>query len=164
MPRLYALLQGFGNRCAEQAAGDVVLALSAGSGCRIYESRPAECRTFLCMWLLDARLGPEWKPDRSRLVLTNTKDANGLEVYCDPGFPAAWRKEPYYSQILQWAKAARPHDGTVVIRVGNRMTLIAPEGEFPFGQVSPGDQMVREFSGERLTSARIVKASKIGGQ
>ena len=36
---------------------------SPGKGCNIYETRPAECRSFMCGWLTDPMLGPEWKPD-----------------------------------------------------------------------------------------------------
>jgi hypothetical protein len=129
-----------------------------GVGCKIYSDRPDECRTFMCMWLVDARLGPEWKPNKSKIVITNARDGNGLEIRCDPGFPQAWRREPYYSQILELAHAARPHDGTIVVCVLNRMTLVAPEGEFPLGDVMDDDRIIREFSSDRLVSVRLSKA------
>jgi hypothetical protein len=130
-----------------------------GVACKIYQSRPGECRAFNCMWLLDARLGPEWKPDRSKLVVTNGRDGTGLEIRCDPGFPQAWRKEPYHSQILEWAEAAKPHG--VIVCVTNRVTMVAPEGEFPLGEVADDDQIVREFSGDRLVSVRLSKAKAV---
>jgi len=37
-----------------------------GHGCKIYDTRPGECRTFHCMWLVDERLSDIWKPDRSK--------------------------------------------------------------------------------------------------
>jgi len=129
-----------------------------GNGCGIYQDRPDECRTFLCNWLVDERLGAEWKPDRSRLVVTNTKDM--IEVRCDPGYPAAWRKEPYYSQIRAWAQAARQQQGIVLIFVGDSRTLIAPEGEFPLGRIRVED-LVLEFSGDRLTGVRLEQGSGI---
>src|SRR5262245_7587478 len=39
-----------------------------GTGCRIYETRPDACRTFLCGWLVNPRFGAEWKPERSKIV------------------------------------------------------------------------------------------------
>jgi len=59
-----------------------------GSGCQIYDGRPAECRYFNCLWLIDQRFGPHWKPNKSKLVLTTSED--GIEVRCDPTFPDAW--------------------------------------------------------------------------
>jgi hypothetical protein len=131
-----------------------------GVGCRVYDDRPEECRTFLCGWLVNSQLGPEWKPDKSRLIITNAADGNGLAIRCDPGYPNAWRKEPYRSQILQWAKAAKPQDGPIVVAIGNRLTVIAPEGEFPLGEFGEGDQIFREFSGGRLVGVRVVRASE----
>jgi hypothetical protein len=81
-----------------------------GKGCGVYATRPAECRSFFCGWLVDPRLGPEWKPDRSKIVLTPTPDSNGIAVRCDPGFPDAWRRDPYQNTISEWAEAAKPHD------------------------------------------------------
>lgn len=126
-------------------------------GCGIYETRPTECRSFFCGWLLEAKLGPEWKPEISRIVLTPTPEGNGIAVRCDPGFPTAWRQSPYHNAILEWAEAARPHDGVVIVCVGAKMTIIAPEGEFPLGEVGDDDQIIREFSGQKLVGAKVVK-------
>jgi hypothetical protein len=87
---------------------------------------PSECRTFLCKWLVSDRFGPEWKPKRSKIVITVTRDGNRFEFQCDPGFPQAWRKEPYYSQFLHLSAVAAAHDGFVVVAVGLKRTLIAP--------------------------------------
>jgi hypothetical protein len=129
-----------------------------GTGCRIYETRPEECRTFNCVWLMDTRLGPEWKPDRSKLVLITARDGNGIEVRCDPGSPTAWRRAPYYAQVMQWAREAAISQGIVVVYVGKRGTLITPDAEFPLGDVEADDQIVRELSGGRVVAARVVKA------
>ena len=40
-----------------------------GKGCGIYETRPTDCRTFFCEWMLTPSLGPEWKPERSKFAL-----------------------------------------------------------------------------------------------
>jgi hypothetical protein len=56
-----------------------------GRGCLIYPDRPAECRSFSCLWLVNDQLDLRWKPNKSRLVLTTSED--GIEVRCDPGFP-----------------------------------------------------------------------------
>ncbi|HEX4826999.1 MAG TPA: hypothetical protein VFV12_02145, partial [Xanthobacteraceae bacterium] len=40
-----------------------------GRGCRIYDARPQICRQFFCGWMVSATLGPEWKPERSKIIL-----------------------------------------------------------------------------------------------
>lgn len=128
------------------------------SGCRIYADRPAGCRTFLCGWLTNPRFGPEWKPDRSKIVITVDRDGNGLDFQCDPGFPEAWRKEPYYSQIKSWAGIAAKHEGTISVHSGRHLIIISREGEFPLGEAHDKDQIIREYSGNRLIGVRLVKA------
>lgn len=128
------------------------------SGCNVYEHRPIECRTFNCVWLVDDRLGPEWKPDSSRLVVTIPPSGNGIEIRCDPGFPHAWRQQPFRNRIGEWAEGAIRDNGSVVILVGDRITLIAPEGEFYLGVFAEDDTIVREYSNGRLVGARLTKA------
>jgi hypothetical protein len=137
---------------------------SPGKGCNIYETRPAECRSFMCGWLTDPMLGPEWKPDRSKIVLTLARDGNGIEVRCDPGFPNAWRRDPYHGTILQWCAVARAHGDIVIVCVGAKMTIIAPEGEFPLGEVRDDDRIVPKFSGRKLVGVSVVKAKTMTGR
>ena len=129
-----------------------------GVGCRIYEAPPAECCAFLCGWLVSERFGPEWKPERSKMVITVTGDGNGFEFQCDPGYPQAWRKRPYYSQILHLAAIAVAHDGIVLVCVGTTRTIIAPEGEFSLGEMGGDERIIREYGGKRLISAHLEKA------
>jgi hypothetical protein len=129
-----------------------------GVGCRIYETRPEGCRIFLCGWLTNPRFGPDWKPDRSKIVITVKGDGNGLDFQCDPGFPQAWRKEPYYSDILSLAAVAAKHDGMISVRSGRNLILVTPEGEFPLGDADYDDEVVREYAGNRLVGARLIKS------
>ena len=130
-----------------------------GRGCLTYADRPAECRTFSCLWLVDHRLDQHWKPSKSKLVLTTSED--GIEVRCDPGFPDAWRKEPFRSEICQWAVSGETLDMTVVVIVGQRMILVAPDREFDLGAVQPDERIVRELEGTRVVHATVVKASDL---
>lgn len=132
-----------------------------GKGCGIYSERPGECKIFFCLWLLDARLGPEWKPDHSKIVLNVAPTGNGIVIRCDPGYPQAWRREPYYQKIQQWAFAARQSDGTVIVLVDNDMTIITPDGEFPLGKVDEKrDRIATEYVDSRLVSARVVRVDE----
>jgi hypothetical protein len=127
-----------------------------GRGCSIYSDRPAECRTFSCLWLVNDQLDQRWKPSKSKLVLTTSED--GIEVRCDTGFPDAWRKEPFRSGIREWAISGETHDVTVVVIVGSRMTLITPEREFDLGNVGPDERIVRELEGNRVVNVTVAKA------
>jgi hypothetical protein len=132
-----------------------------GRGCLIYDARPAECRTFSCLWLIDDRLDQHWKPSRSRLVLTTSPD--GIEIRCDPGFPDAWRKEPYRRQIQKWAVSGEAHDVTVVVITGEKMILVTPDREFDLGVVRPDQRIVREIEGTQVVNVTVVKASGLEG-
>lgn len=137
-------------------AGSWCSRCSPGQGCRTYQDRPRECQDFSCLWLIDPRFGEHWKPNRSKIVLTTSAD--GLEVRCDPGFPDAWHKEPFRTEICNLARAGEAHEVSVLVIVGERMTLITPEREFELGVVRPDERIVREFEGTRVVSAAIVKA------
>ena len=130
-----------------------------GRGCQIHDSRPDECRDFNCLWLIDERFGPHWRPNKSKLVLTASED--GIEVRCDPGFPEAWRKEPYHSQIRRWAASGEARDVTVLIVINERMILLTAEQEFDLGIVRPNQRIVREIEGTRVVGATLVEASEL---
>jgi hypothetical protein len=130
-----------------------------GRGCLIYATRPAECRSYSCLWLLDDRLDQHWKPSKSKLVLTTSPD--GIEIRCDPGFPDAWRKEPFRSDIQQWAVSGEPLDVTVVVITGEKMILVTPGREFDLGVVRPDERIVRELVGNQVVNVTVVKASDL---
>jgi hypothetical protein len=132
-----------------------------GRGCLGYDSRPAECRAFNCLWLIDERFGPHWKPSKSKIVLTASDD--GLEIRCDPGFPDAWRREPFRSEIATLAAAGEAHDVTVLVITGEKMVLVTPEREFDLGVVGTAQRIVREMEGQRVVGATVVKISELDG-
>ncbi len=118
-----------------------------GKGCGIYETRPADCRTFFCEWMLEKSLGPEWKPDRAKFALVVGEGAH-LTAFVDPGFPSAWRAAPYFETFRRWslegARAKPPR--VITIRVGTRVTIVLPDREIDVGHVGP-DESVRLVPG-----------------
>jgi hypothetical protein len=130
-----------------------------GDGCKIYSARPTECQSFSCLWLIDERLGPQWNPSKSKLVLTTSDD--GIEIRCDPGFPDAWRKEPFRTQIYKWAEAGERYDVTVLVIVGERMTLVTRDRDFDVGVVRSDERIVRELDGTRVVNVHLAKAADI---
>jgi hypothetical protein len=71
-------------------------------GCTIYANRPKVCQDFECWWKGDI-VDDEWYPARSKMVLHSRGICKEIMVKVDPSFPNAWRKEPYYSQLLEWS-------------------------------------------------------------
>ena len=89
-------------------------------------------------------------------MLTTSED--GLEIRCDPGFPDAWRKQPYHSEISKLAASGEAHDVTVLVISGERMILVTPDSEFDLGVVGADQRIVREYDGNRLVGATVVRA------
>ena len=116
--------------------------IAQGRGCGIHASRPGVCRDFDCQWINNHALGPEWKPEVSRFVLSIYPGANSLNVTVDPGVPNAWRREPYLSQFRRWAGAALAQGDQVLVFLGSKVTAILPDREIDLGEILPNDQIV----------------------
>lgn len=113
-----------------------------GRACRIYETRPEECRTFDCLWLHRENLGPEWRPDRAKFVLAVSSDNAVLLVFPDPGAPDAWKRQPYHAVLRDWSKAANAAKRQIVVMIGERATVILPDRDVAVGRVGPNDRIV----------------------
>jgi hypothetical protein len=98
-----------------------------GKGCTIYQHRPTECRQFDCEYLLDGALGEHWKPSKCKMVVALEDGANPLVIHVDPSRPHAWRQEPFYSEIRQWARAAAREGRQVIVWQGDRKIVISPD-------------------------------------
>jgi hypothetical protein len=113
-----------------------------GKGCGIYETRPTDCRTFFCEWMVEERLGPEWKPERAKFALVMGEGAH-LTAFVDPGFPAAWRETPYLEAFRRLAaeglRASPPR--IVTARIGTRVIVILPDREIDVGHVGPDESL-----------------------
>jgi len=136
-------------------AGQWCIHCEVGVGCQIYANRPAGCREFSCLWLSDLTLGPEWRPDLARFFLSSYH-GNQLAVLCDPGYPLAWRREPYYRKLRDWSAVARRQGKIVLAYAEETRTLIAPEGDFYLGEVKPQDEILTDFTGSYLFQVRVV--------
>jgi hypothetical protein len=100
---------------------------SPRTGCKIYELRPTECRSFYCAYLLDGNLSERWKPSQARLVVAFQEHRSSVEIYVDHADPHAWRQEPFYSQIQKWAHSAGLEQGQVVVWEGDRKIVVSAE-------------------------------------
>jgi hypothetical protein len=113
-----------------------------GSGCKIYDTRPEECRSFSCSWLLDPSFPEAWRPDHSKLVFFPDPDTRNILVHVDPGTPDAWRREPYNSWLRAKAAEGLNIGASVIVGVGRDTTLVLPQGEQFLGVVNTGDEIV----------------------
>ena len=112
-----------------------------GVGCKIYDERPSECRAFECGYVVDEHIGDHWRPAESRMVVSLATDARRMVIYVDPDRPDAWRKEPFYSDIKNWSRAAERNQGQIMVAQGLNMIAVTPDGETDLGPVRD-DQLV----------------------
>ena len=114
----------------------------SGKGCNIYPERPASCRAFYCLWMQDARFGPEWKPEKSKFVVYVQRNGVNLQIAVDPNFPNAWARPPYEAQIRQWVAEGAEHGRFVFVRIGHRMIALLPGRDVDLGRVDSDDEIV----------------------
>ena len=130
-----------------------------GLGCLIYANKPQECSAFLCGYLTDPRLGEDWKPSRSKLVLLTDAGGNRLVAHVDPQRPDAWKQEPYYSGLKEWAKAGAVHGKHVAVCIGQRTYFIFPDRDVDLGIVGDDERVI---TGERATASGVrLEAHKV---
>jgi hypothetical protein len=97
---------------------------TAGRGCSIYADRPQLCRDFLCAWMINESLGPEWEPSVANMMVYG--QGQQITVLVDPDYPTAWKTEPYATQLNDWACEARRKGGYIIVFVGDDVFKINP--------------------------------------
>jgi hypothetical protein len=113
-----------------------------GSGCAIHAARPRSCREFFCSWLIDPNLGPEWKPEVSRFVLSADATHQAIMVMVDPGMPLAWKRKPYYSVLKKFSEVFFRLNKKVLVNLRGHITVILPDRDAPIGAIVPGEEIV----------------------
>jgi hypothetical protein len=116
-----------------------------GKGCGIYENRPSVCESFFCQWMLDARLGPEWKPEKAKFVLYRPHE--GQEIFyvaVDPAAPHTWTKPPFFPAIKSWVLEGAGLGRLVLVYIGTRWIAVLPDRIVELGRVEQGFVLERE--------------------
>jgi hypothetical protein len=116
-----------------------------GSGCRIYESRPAPCRDFACVWLESQKeekpLPPALRPDKCKIVLSFSEDRKDVLGFCDPSSPNAWKELAIFGLLDVIA-----HQGIRVMFGNGREHFAIDRGRARRVELSPADSKgVRTF-------------------
>ena len=117
-----------------------------GRGCKIYDGRPAECRTFYCSYLTSADLEEHWFPANSKLVVVSELDGARVAIYVDPGSAGAWRKEPFYSKIKHISQFGADRNIQVVVCIGKRAIVVFPDAEVDLGIIADDERIVTRRS------------------
>jgi hypothetical protein len=117
---------------------------ASGRGCKIYDARPQECRTFYCGYLtwnmMDDR--EHWFPAKSKMVVVSEEEGTCIAIYVDPGRPAAWQEKPYYSDIKHWSVLASIQTHHVLLRIGKRTIVVFPDSEVHLGVVADDERII----------------------
>jgi hypothetical protein len=106
-----------------------------GLGCGIYEARPGSCRGFECEWLADPSLPMKYRPDLSKVVLSDEVLQRRLMAHCDPANPLAWRREPVFSYLKQRAAQTWNSEVTVMAKAARRVWMITPTKAIDLGEI-----------------------------
>ena len=114
---------------------------ATGKGCSIYADRPGSCRAFYCLWMQDARLGAEWKPEKAKFVVYLQQNGVNLQVGVDPSFPNAWTRQPYAAQIRKWVAEGAERGQFVFVRIGARIIALLPDRDVDLGRVDAQDEI-----------------------
>jgi hypothetical protein len=120
----------------EKPAGQWCRHAAVGKGCGIYENRPPVCQRFHCLWMLDPRLGPEWKPEKAKFFLYPEREMEEvINVAVDPAFPDAWTKPPFLAAIKNWVLEGAELGRFVKVHVGNRWFVVLPDRIVELGNI-----------------------------
>jgi hypothetical protein len=128
-----------------------------GKGCRIYDSRPEECRAFACSYLVNSSLGPEWRPDRSRLMLTSELQTGRLVAYVDPQRPDAWRQDPFHASLRKWSREFLAQGRQVLVDIARRTIVIFPDHTVDLGILTDDDRILTFQEGGRMQAIKLHK-------
>ena len=91
-----------------------------GKGCKIYDSRPEECREYACEWLTNPALPEALKPDKCRVVFSMLDEGGPfLHVIADPGYPGALQ-DPLVRDAIERAQSRKVD---VITWVGKRRAV-----------------------------------------
>ena len=137
----------------------------AGAGCRIYADRPPSCHNFVCRWLSDPSMGPEWKPSVCKMVIDSRPSL--FVAHVDPAVSRPWCAEPYIS-ALKRLSAQGLTKGVIVMVIERRRTIvILPDREIDLGVIGPDARIAMErvmTSNGLGWQPRVMGAGETGGK
>jgi hypothetical protein len=130
------MLQGDGDHRAEQTDEQMVRICDTGAGCKIYPTRPSECRTFDCLWLSDENFPDEFRPQKSKIVFTVEHGGRRVSAHVDAAFPGAWQEKKLYALLKRWSTAQAQKNSQLLVFIGKRAIAILPDRDVDLGDVN----------------------------
>ena len=116
---------------------------STRKGCDVYPEHPSECRDYQCGYLvLDELFGEEWKPSKSKMVVSAELEGRRFRVNVHPSYPLRWKDEPYYSKLKEIAGNMDPGIMQLLICNGRKTTVLLPNEEVYLGEVTPEEEVL----------------------
>jgi hypothetical protein len=76
------------------------------------------------------------------MVLRVESDGTLIAVHVDPSDPTAWRREPYFQKLRQFAIDGQKTGQQVIVYIKSRVIVIFPNKEVEVGTMNPGDHLV----------------------
>jgi hypothetical protein len=143
----------------ESPAGKWCRHCAPGKGCTIHETRPQFCRTFFCGWMISPDLGPEWKPDRARLIVRMMARAGEipcLAINVDENYPAAWQRPDIYQNLKQFVAAGK---GVVRVQIGRRQIVLLPDREVEVGHIADDEEVKVRLEGNAIDVRKVKRAA-----
>jgi hypothetical protein len=144
----------------EKSCGKWCKHCSPGKGCGIWLERPEFCREFYCRYMLDAALGPEWKPEVCKFVM-NYQPNGTFAIAVDPGHRTAWRSDAYYARLKRMSGELLAQGVTMYVEDGVNRIIVTPDEDVVAGRVSeiPHYEIFRDVRAG-ITSYRVVIKSQ----
>ena len=90
---------------------------NTGTGCSIYENRPAICRPFKCLWLAQEQLPDDLRPDRCGVMFETPFQCDTWIGYVDPKFPDALEQENVQTLVDK------------IVAIGHSVVIYWPNGD-----------------------------------
>lgn len=106
----------------EKPEGQWCIHCSTRKSCDAYDTRPQPCRTYYCYYMLSDNLGEEWRPTKSRMIVSPKHGGKVASILVDTDRPDAWRKEPYFSTLQRWSREIQ-----VLVSINRQMYQIHPD-------------------------------------
>lgn len=104
-----------------------------GKGCKIYDTRPGECRAFMCEWIINAQLSDAWKPERCKFIIAS--QGNELNVFVDLATPNAWRAPEFYPTLKKVATELVKKNQIMIVLIGERRIVVLPDRDEDLGNI-----------------------------
>lgn len=115
-----------------------------GTGCKIYEERPSPCRSFFCQYRKDPGLSEEWAPKKCKIIIDYEAENERLAIHVDEGRKTAWRTEPFYSRIMNWAQSLSKRGQHVLVWEGLEAIVVLPNREIRLGKIGAAKDLIVE--------------------